>query len=288
MTRTGASATLAVHRPQPFVEVNPADLQATGLTDGGFARVTTAHGSCVLKVVASSAQRAGSLFVPIHWSDATASSARVGDLVAADVDPHSGQPEAKATPARIAPVHFSYYGFALTRTEIALPEGTWRARVAVAGGLGMLFASDEPPNVWRDYAAALFAACEVAEYVDIPRGCYRVAGFRAGRLDGALFVGQAADTPQWDSVKAMFAADEIAEPRRRILLSGRSADGLPEHGPLVCACFGVSLNVIRGALASGSVASVDDIGTALKAGSNCGSCLPELKKIVYDCVLAPT
>src|SRR4029077_620646 len=51
-------------------------------------------------------------------------------------------------------------------------------------------------------------------------------------------------------------------------------------GPLVCACFGVGLNVIRAALASGRAASVEQIGVALRAGTNCGSCLPELKRIV--------
>ena len=38
--------------------------------------------------------------------------------------------------------------------------------------------------------------------------------------------------------------------------------------------------VIRGALRSGAAANVEDIGKALRAGTNCGSCLPELKRIV--------
>jgi assimilatory nitrate reductase catalytic subunit len=45
--------------------------------------------------------------VPIHWSGETASSARACDLVAPHTDPYSGQPEAKATPASIAPVAFA-------------------------------------------------------------------------------------------------------------------------------------------------------------------------------------
>ena len=115
MTRTGASPKLGVHRPEPFVEVHPADAKAAGLTDNGFARVSTEYGSCVLKVIVSDGQQPGSLFVPIHWSDVTASSARVGDLVTPATDPFSGQPEAKATPAAIAPMTFSGRGFALIR-----------------------------------------------------------------------------------------------------------------------------------------------------------------------------
>jgi assimilatory nitrate reductase catalytic subunit len=55
---------------------------------------------------------------------------------------------------------------------------------------------------------------------------------------------------------------------------------MPETGPLVCTCFGVGLTAIRNALTSRAAASVEDIGRALKAGTNCGSCLPELRKIL--------
>ena len=53
MTRTGMSPRLGVHLPEPFIAVNPADATAAGLEDGGFARVTTPHGACVLKVAVS-------------------------------------------------------------------------------------------------------------------------------------------------------------------------------------------------------------------------------------------
>jgi len=33
-------------------------------------------------------------------------------------------------------------------------------------------------------------------------------------------------------------------------------------------------------LGSGAAANVDEVGKALRAGTNCGSCLPELKRIV--------
>jgi assimilatory nitrate reductase catalytic subunit len=64
----------------------------------------------------------------------------------ADTDPFSGQPELKATPARVEPVEFACRGFALTRELIALPHGTWFARVAVAGGHGLLFATTNYPH----------------------------------------------------------------------------------------------------------------------------------------------
>ena len=51
-------------------------------------------------------------------------------------------------------------------------------------------------------------------------------------------------------------------------------------GPIVCTCFGVGLIAIREALDSRAATSVEEIGEVLRAGTNCGSCLPELKKVV--------
>jgi assimilatory nitrate reductase catalytic subunit len=289
MTRSGLSPRLSAHMPEPFVEVHPDDTEAMGLADGTFARVSSPYGACVLKVMVSEGQRRGSLFAPIHWSDETASSARVGELVTPTTDPFSGQPEAKATPAAIAPVAFAYRGFALGRSRIALPAETWWSRVTIANGVGLLLASNEQPSAWRAHAQSLFGAgVELAEYFDEPRSSYRVAAFVEGRLAGCLFIGPAGAVPQWDAVKALFEAESVGDVQRRAVLSGKSTDGLADPGPVICACFGIGLNVIRAAISSGSAASVDDIGTALRAGTNCGSCLPELKRIVNHGRIAQT
>jgi assimilatory nitrate reductase catalytic subunit len=278
MTRTGVSPRLGLHNPEPFVEVHPDDAQALGLKD--FACVATAYGDGIFRVAPSDGQRRGMLFVPIHWSAETASSARACELVGPHTDPYSGQPEAKATPASIAPIDYAFRGFALTRQPIALPHGTWWARVAVSGGIGTLFATNKWPEHWRDHA---LMGSELAEFVDGRRSIYRAAVFRDGRLDAALFLGSAEATPQWDAVKGLFGrADALADIERRTLLSGRASDNLVESGPLVCACFGVGLNVIRDAIASRSATNVETIGKALRAGTNCGSCLPELKRIMHE------
>jgi assimilatory nitrate reductase catalytic subunit len=288
MTRSGLSVRLAHHTPEPFVEVHPDDASAFGVSHGGFARLRSAHGECVLKVAVIPGQQRGSLFAPIHWSTETASSARVGELVAPATDPYSGQPEAKATPVAIEPVTFAFRGFALTRTPLMPPVDNWWARVAVANGCGLLLASNEAPARWREAAQRLFAGMELAEYLDEPRGLYRIAGFVDGRLAGCLFIGPAETAPVWDAVKALFEAETLGEAERRAVLSGKSADGIVDPGPVICACFGVGLNAIRAAIASGAAADVGAIGAALRAGTNCGSCLPELKRIVHCAKLAQT
>jgi assimilatory nitrate reductase catalytic subunit len=279
----------APHLPEPFVEVHPLDAAAAGLRHGGFARVSSPYGACVLKVAVSDGQQRGMLFAPIHWSDETASSARVGELVTPATDPFSGQPETKATLASIEPVEFRFRGFALSRRRIALPVETWWSRVSVANGEGLLMASNDPPAAWRERAARLFGGDgEIAEYFDEPRGSYRLAAFVEGRLVGCLFMGNADAALPWDTVKALFEAEALGEAQRRAVLSGKSTAGLADPGPVICACFGVGLNVIRTAIASGGAASVADIGTALRAGTNCGSCLPELKRIVSHGRVAQT
>jgi assimilatory nitrate reductase catalytic subunit len=59
-----------------------------------------------------------------------------------------------------------------------------------------------------------------------------------------------------------------------------SALSMAETEPAVCACFGVGEGCIRDAVASGKAGSVTEIGQMTRAGTNCGSCLPELKRMV--------
>jgi assimilatory nitrate reductase catalytic subunit len=278
MTRTGTSPRLSQHLPEPFVEVHPDDAARFGVIDGEFARVTTDYGQCTLRVVVSARQQRGMLFAPIHWSEATASAARVGALAAPVTDPFSGQPESKATPASITPYEYVFRGFALSRMPLALPASVWWARAKVVGGYGYLFADNADLSRWQSWLNS-FAGSELAEYRDFGGGVYRAASFVGERIETCLFVGPARDAGDWDVVKSLFAADALSEDQRRVLLSGKSPDGLASAGPVVCACFGVGRTTICDTIAAGA-ASAAEIGARLKAGTNCGSCIPELKRLI--------
>ncbi|MEA2993779.1 MAG: assimilatory nitrate reductase catalytic subunit, partial [Alphaproteobacteria bacterium] len=275
MTRTGKSARLATHLSEPFVEVHPQDASAANLTDGGFAQISTPHGAVIVKVVVSENQRPGSLFMPIHWSGETASCARVGDLISPQVDPHSGQPESKATPAAIAAVLFSLHGFARARHSLMLPEGTWWARVAVAEGSEYRLATSHGPMIWHDFAyGSLGGDARIAEQVD--GRSYRAAAFVDGEVEGYLCIGPADAPPQWNV--ALFSAADVAdgEPLQARALK-EYEDYAGETEPVICACFQVGVETVRKAVVSGVVRTVEEIGYTLRAGTNCGSCLPELK-----------
>ena len=285
MTRTGLSPRLGQHMPEPFVEIHPDDAARFTVLDGGYAKLTTDYGACTLKVMVSDRQQCGMLFAPIHWNDATAGFARVGGLVAPFVDPYSGQPENKATPVSIAPVTLEHRGFVLSRKPLTLPDGVVFARVAVTGGVGYLLADNIDTANWRDWLAPLLGD-DVAIYEDSGRGVYRAVSFAHERIDVCLFVGPAADALSWDAVKALFAADKIDDEERRLLLSGKAADGAANAGPIVCACFGVGRNTICDAIAAGA-GTAAEIGAELKAGTNCGSCIPELKRLIAASETAP-
>jgi assimilatory nitrate reductase catalytic subunit len=284
MTRTGTSPRLGQHLPEPFVEIHPDDANKFGVADGSFARVVTDYGQCILKVVVSERQQRGMLFAPIHWSQENSSGARVGALVAPFTDPFSGQPENKATPVAITPYEYVFHGFALSRTRLDLPAHAWWARVAVGGGYGYLLADNADLGGWQSWLRSV-AGDDLAEYKDFGGGVYRAACFAGDRIESCLFVGPAHDAGDWNVVKGLFAADALTPDQRRMLLSGKSMDGLASAGPIVCACFGVGRSTICDTIAAGAN-SAAAIGAQLKAGTNCGSCIPELKRLIAQAGVA--
>jgi assimilatory nitrate reductase catalytic subunit len=278
MTRTGTSPRLGQHLPEPFVEVHPDDAARHGVFDGDFARVVTDYGQCVLKVVVTGRQQRGALFAPIHWSQANSSAARVGALVAPFTDPFSGQPESKATAASISPHEYVFRGFALSRAPLQLPDHAWWARVAVGGGCGYLVADNADLSGWSSWLRSV-AGPDLAEYSDFGGGVYRAASFAADGIETCLFLGPAHDAGDWNFVRELFGLGVLGDDQRRMLLSGKPIGDVAKTGPIVCACFGVGRNTICDAVAAGA-RSAAEIGLRLRAGTNCGSCIPELKHLI--------
>jgi assimilatory nitrate reductase catalytic subunit len=279
MTRTGKSQRLSAHRSVPFVEIHPDDAARLGLKEGDLARIATPHGTATLEAMVTDAVRPGGLFAAFHWSAATASDARVGALVRGIPDPVSGQPELKATPAAIAPVPYRNRGFLLTRREHTPPEGWWWARATISGGSGLQFATQESSRAVALTMRGLFQGCELAEYADHARGRYRCAVYQDGQLVACLALGPAEARPSWEEAKAYFAETALEPAARRALLTGRAETA--SAGPTICACHGVGLDVITGVIAAGA-GSVEAVGAACKAGTNCGSCIPEIRKLLPE------
>ncbi|MGL3819533.1 molybdopterin-dependent oxidoreductase [Sphingopyxis sp. R3-92] len=275
MTRTGLAPKLARHRAEPLVEVHPSDAAELGLTDGGLARVETPQGDSLFRVAFSSGQRPGELFVPIHWTDRTSSGGRTGLLPRPLVDPVSGQPGFKRTPAKIEAVAARWRGFLLLADELSGPPPClWATRVAVPSGVMWELAGNG--DIKR--IEALLPKGERIEAQDAARGTRRVAVVADARLAGALFITESGELPPRDWLIAQLAAPAVAP----TLLAGRAPGVQVDRGPIICVCFDIGLKTIAAAIRDQQLANVADIGGALRAGTNCGSCRPALARILAE------
>jgi assimilatory nitrate reductase catalytic subunit len=75
------------------------------------------------------------------------------------------------------------------------------------------------------------------------------------------------------------AASEILGAERLRLLSGRPGVNQVDPGSIVGACFSVGVNHIAAAVEAGAI-TVEAVGAALRAGTNCGSCRVEIRRII--------
>ena len=276
MTRTGLSPKLSQHRREPLVEVHPDTVQRLGLTDGGLAKVETAHGHSVFRVESTPNQRRQELFVPIHWTDQTSlGGGRTGLLPGQDRDPVSGQPGFKNTPVRIAPWRPDWTGFLVTTDLPVLPDCEYWTSVRCAQGWLIEVAGN------GDAAALsrLLPTGDRLEMSDPKRGTIRAAVRSGGRLDAALFVSRGGGLPPRDWLIAQLGGSDAAPNE---LLAGRPAAPAPDCGPIVCVCFDVGMRTILGAIAERALASVEAVGAALNAGTNCGSCRPAIARMLED------
>ena len=86
-------------------------------------------------------------------------------------------------------------------------------------------------------------------------------------------------SPPWDLALELFSRERLDQSERLSLLSGRSDRSSATDGPLVCSCFSVGQKTIEAAIAQGCRSTVD-VGKAVRAGSNCGSCRPEIERLI--------
>jgi assimilatory nitrate reductase catalytic subunit len=80
----------------------------------------------------------------------------------------------------------------------------------------------------------------------------------------------------------LFTVSKFNEAMRGALMAGRAIEGV-DQGPTLCSCFGVGRNLIAAcARELGAAATPAEIGKRLKCGTNCGSCIPEIQRLIAD------
>jgi len=281
MTRTARSARLNAHISEPIVQIHPSDATTEKLQDGDLARLDSQWGNMLARIVVTEEQRLGSVFVPMHWNDFLASKGRVNALVNPVVDPISGQPESKHTPVKTTPYSPAWYGFILSRTPLTLTgsqywvkikgEQFWRYELA-----GKIEIDDH--SKWAQQQ--LGEDGEWLEFSDPGMQRFRAGKIVDNQLESIIFIAARHELPARSWLSQLFSEQALTDEMRMCLLAGKSGAGLPDTGPMVCACFGVGENIIKAAIAGGEAKTIDEIGNLLKAGTNCGSCLPEIKNLL--------
>jgi assimilatory nitrate reductase catalytic subunit len=279
MTRTALAPQLCRHTPEPVIEMHPSDAEAAGVRDGALTCIETADGQAAAVARVSDRQRRGSLFMPMHWTDAYAPSGKVNAMTTGAVDPFSGQPEFKHTPARMYGYRETWRGFCISRAEAIAPDAAivWR-RIPILDAQLYEFAGRgdvaERDAVRRALMAGARGECVRLE--DASAGSMREAFIDGDRLDRVLFIGMRLPARDW--LAEAFAAP-LSDETRKWLLHARPPGAASAGGPIVCACANVSASKILAAIQQGS-RSMDEIGAATRAGVTCGSCRPELRRML--------
>ena len=288
MTRTWRAARLSKHIAEPFVEISPADAKNSNLRDADIAVIKSERGEMLARVCVTMRQRHGSVFVPMHFTDQFASKARVGALIAPITDPVSGQPAFKSTPVTVSKFKAKWYGFAALAADrvhdVCPPEAAeYWAKARTDKGVRIELAGSVIPSDWQSFMRGLTGRdapnIEFLDMISPAGGQTRLACFEEGRLIGLLYTAQ---SPV--SVSRDWACSQLLEQpvgvKRHHLLAGRPGADMPDKGAIICACMDVGVNDIQSAIAKGC-ASVDAIGKLTTAGTNCGSCKPEIHALLH-------
>lgn len=281
MTRTGRVAKLMRHRDFYSVSMNAQDAQALQLREGDLAEVSTAQGCLRGLVRVEGDLPPGQVFSPIHWSGQFASRGRVNELITAVTDPVSGQPQSKFSRVIVRPAPVSCWGLLLTRQVPALPALGYWSRVVVPGGYLTLLAADAATPA-GEVQAALQQALQVdglrrSSYRDAGCADYRELGSAGDELRYALFLHRERERlPSRDWLAGALTATAPLQPVA--LLAG--LDPLvADKGRLVCTCLEVGERQIAQAIGAGAC-TVEELGAQLRCGTECGSCVPELRRLL--------
>ena len=312
MSRSGTIPRLFAHRPQPTVDLHPGELARRGLNDGDLLHVTSRRGSQVLPVRGDPGVAAGQAFIAMHWGPeylgGTAGRGTptlgVNALTLDVLDPASRQPELKHAAVRLLkaelPWRLAAFGWlAAPRLDAARRE-LMRAMHGLAyvscvpfgrerAGLVLHAAGFERPD-----DAALRVVLDVfgldrpgvLRYRDSRTRDERAIRLQGECLDAVLLSGSAAATAAEAWLHELLAGAGPARGLGRLLLApGREAPrgGASNRGAQVCNCFDVHETSIAAELASlpGDAAQrLAGLQQRLRCGTQCGSCLPTLRRLV--------
>ena len=293
MSRTGLVAVLNQHAPEPRLDIHPQDAQRLNIASDELVEVLAPTGKAYYLATLTESVGVGEVFAPIHWTQAHAGRSVVSALVPRVVDPISGQPQSKQVAVAISPVVNTLWvrGVLYQTDQLMALRSLLNERstywCALPGRAGVLFES----ACHGADVAGLFAAL-TTQFKQASWSSFRSGGDkRVMLLDGQKPLMALCQSSQRSALPvfaqivagATQGTGDAVQPDapdsrwRALAYSAQAVDSSMQ----ICSCFEVSQSQISQSLADG-VNTVEGLGNALKCGTNCGSCVPELKRLIQD------
>jgi assimilatory nitrate reductase catalytic subunit len=293
MSRTGRVAKLFSHAPEPALTMHPGDAARRGLAEGDLVHVKSRRGALVLPLEISDDVQSGAVFAAMHWNGQFVASGGINETTLGAVDPHSKQPELKHAAVRIDKAELPWrmiaarHGDALALQAALQPllkECAYASLALDADDLLILRAAHTGvPQGWleRVYTALQMPLGEnTLEYRDARRGLDKRAIWRENVMDGFVLAG---DTANGAALLAKLRdAQPWAGPRFAAFAALRIEPAVRDR--VVCGCMQVKESRIIEAIANG--ATVPELKAQLGCGTVCGSCVPELRRLVDTATVA--
>ncbi len=312
MSRTGTLGRLFGHVAEPSVQLHPQDMLRRNLKEGDLVHVTSRRGSIVLPVQGAPELGLSQAFIAMHWGDEFLGGvssmgvplAGVNALTTSAFCPSSKQPELKHAAVKIlkAELPWSLLGVAWLPGERALAAREELKRLmalfpfasCVPFGrerTGVLFRAASYEAAPDDVMAVVerlldLDGADVLRYADKKKGQRRTARLtRVGdhaELTAFMLAGDIS-AERW--IKPLLQDELPAQAYGRLLLvpGAKAPVAVRARGKQVCTCLNVTDVAIRDHLARsmGSQAvRLAYLQADLKCGTQCGSCVSELRKII--------
>ncbi|MBS1144529.1 MAG: nitrate reductase [Proteobacteria bacterium] len=296
MSRTGTVPRLFNLEDEPLLAMHPCDMRHRGLASGDLARVSNGRGEMTVRVSERAGLVKGRAWMPMHWGGQFMNSPGANAVASDAIDPYSQQPELKHAAVQIAKLDLPYPLAVLRRCAsqseaLALLQ---RARTMLSAfpyvTVG-LYGRTSPLVVLRGAAGEPVADAHLLAldrlfgldgddgaivYVDATRRINKKAIAQDGRLLGVRLAGETL-AQAW--LKQAMAEDELDASLIRFALAPTAKPPVSMVARnIVCKCADVSDDQIQKELAHG--ADLPQLQQTLKCGTFCGSCVPDIKRMV--------
>ena len=307
MSRTGNVAQLYNHAEEPVIQMSADDMMRRNLKNGDIVKVQNKRGSLVLPVQTSDEVQPAQTFIAMHWGSQFMHGLGVNALLPPNFDKTSKQPELKHTAVKIEKLALPWRMTILrtcqdltllTKVRALMPQLTYascglfgRENAANKAGLLILRAASEvaPEQALIAKIDAMLGMADEApclNYNDAKRGISKriLVENKDGKavVAGVRLMGETLATDWLKEVmtKGQFSDEAHYKEFSRWALAPISAPptGQTGRGKIVCNCLDVSENEILETIDLG--ADLITLQNKLKCGTECGSCVPELNKLV--------